>query len=53
MIDPNILKDNPDVLEENIKRRNLDISINPLKSLTKQEEKLGLMQMKLEHNRRS
>ncbi len=39
MIDPNILKDNPDVLEENIKRRNLDISINSLKKLDQARRK--------------
>ena len=39
MIDPNILKENPDVLEENIKRRNLDISINSLKKLDQARRK--------------
>ena len=33
MIDPNILKDNTEILEENIKRRKLDISLEELITL--------------------
>ena len=39
MIDPNILKENPEVLEENIKRRNLGISIDSLNKLDKKRRK--------------
>ena len=39
MIDPNILKENPDVLEENIKRRNLDIPISSLHKLDQARRK--------------
>ena len=33
MIDPNILKDNREILEENIKRRKLDVSLEELITL--------------------
>ena len=39
MIDPNILKENPEVLEENIKSRNLGISIDSLNKLDKKRRK--------------
>ncbi len=39
MIDPNILKENPEVLEENIKRRNLDISLDSLNKLDQKRRK--------------
>ena len=39
MIDPNILKENPEVLEENIKRRNLDISLDSLNKLDRKRRK--------------
>ena len=39
MIDPNILKENPESLKENLKRRNLPISIDELNSLDQDRRK--------------
>ena len=42
MIDPNILKENPEILLENIKRRNLDISLDELNILDQARRKTRL-----------
>ena len=39
MIDPNILKENPEILLDNVKRRNLDISLDELNILDKARRK--------------
>ena len=40
MLDPAILKDNLEVLESNISRRNLDIDVNHLISLNEERKSL-------------
>ena len=53
MLDPSILKDNLEVLESNISRRNLKIDVNHLISLNEERNLYGLMQNKNVLNKRN